>query len=107
MPADIFAQIVATLATGATGSAGHGSIGDHAVSDPKVGHTRTDRADFSGRFDADNERQFAFGERHTAPAPNVDVIKPDRLDRDLHFARGRRGGWGDLDQLDFAVGNER
>jgi len=35
------------------------------------------------------------------------VIKPDGLDRDLHFACGWRGRCGNLDQLDFAVGNER
>ncbi len=104
---DVFAQIIAALAAGLAGAVGERAIGDDAVADLVRGHVRADGCDFAGRLDADDQRQLALGERHAAPAPDVDVVEPDRLDADLHFAGARRRRRGDLDQFDLAVGNER
>ena len=49
----------------------------------------------------------AVGEGHAAPAPDVDVIEADGLDRDLYFAGARRGRRCNIAQLDLAVGDKR
>ena len=48
-----------------------------------------DRGDLAGGLDADHQRQLALGEGHAAIAPEVEMIERDRLDADLHLARGR------------------
>src|SRR6185312_1382467 len=112
---DVFAEIVAAFAAGFAGAAGEPAIGDDAIADLER-HTarrrrgrvggRPDGDDFTGRLNADNERQLALGERHAAPAPYVNVIEADGLDGDLHFA----GRWcwrgGHFDKLDLAVADE-
>ena len=104
---DIFAEIVASLAAGLAGSAGQSAISDHRVADAKAGDAGADRADFAGGFGADHQRQLALGECHAAPAPDVDVIKPDGLDADLHLARRGRGRRSHVEQLDLAIGDKR
>ena len=108
MPADVFAEIVAALAAGLAGAASQRAIGDDAVADLASGHAGADRDDLAGRLDADDERQLALGEGHAAPAPDVDMIEPDRLDARsaLRPAPGA-GGAGDIEQFDLAVGDER
>ena len=61
----------------------------------------------AGGFRARHQRQLALGEGHAAPAPDVDVVEPDRLDADLHLARGRCRGRVDVEQLELAVGDQR
>src|SRR5262249_18505617 len=70
------------------------------------GHVRTHGDDLAGGFRADDERHLAFGERHAAPAPDVDMIERDRLDADLHLAGGGRGRRGNLDAFQLAVGEK-
>ncbi len=66
-----------------------------------------DRGDFAGGLGADDQRQLALGKGHAAPAPDVDVIEPDRLDADLHLAWARRRRRRDFEQFDLAVGDKR
>ena len=90
--ADVFAEIVAALAAGLADAAGQRAV-HH---DPIAGLERRRRPAPTATISpdglgADDERQLALGERHAAPAPDIDVVEADGLDRDLHFARaGRR-----------------
>src|SRR2546425_8796941 len=103
---DVFAKIVPALAAGPAFSAGERAIHDDAVPDTKTGYAGSDGRDLARGFRADHQRQLAFGERHAAPAPHVDVIERHRADPNLHFADGRRRRRGRLPQLELAVGNE-
>jgi len=69
-------------------------------------HARSDGRDLARRFRADHQRQPAFGERHAAPAPYVDMVERHRPDANLHLAGRRRGRGRRLLQLELAVGNE-
>ena len=104
---DVFAQIIAALAAGLAVAAGERAIGHDAVADFARGDIAADRNDLARRFDADDQRQLAFGKRHAAPAPHIDVVQPDRLDAQLHFARGRRRRRRDIEQFDLAVADQR
>src|SRR6266702_1628370 len=103
---DVFAKVVPALAAGPAFSAGERAIHDDAVPDTKTGYAGSHCRDLARGFRADHQRQLAFGERHAAPAPHVDVIERHRADPNLHFAGGRRRRRGRLPQLELAVGNE-
>jgi hypothetical protein len=89
-PADVFAQIVAPLRQG-----------PHRpqVCAPKIetnwpgqaADAGADRVDAAGGFGADDQRHLALGERHAAPAPDVDVVERDLGDAHRHLTNaGRR-----------------
>src|SRR6266571_2597661 len=103
---DVFAKVVPALAAGPAFSAGERAIHDDAVPDTKTGYAGSHCRDLACGFRADHQRQLAFGERHAAPAPHVDVIERHRPDPNLHLAGGRRRRRGRLPQLELAVGNE-
>src|SRR3984885_10213560 len=105
--ADVLTQIVAAFLAGFALAAGQRAIGDDAVADLGGGHVRPHGDDFARGFDADDQRQLALGESHAAPAPHIDVVEPDRLDADLHFAWAGRGRGVDVDDLNLAVAGER
>src|SRR5277367_4535165 len=84
---DVFAEIIAALAAGFALAASQPAIGDDMVADFEIGHAVGDGVDFARGLGTNDERQLTLGECHAAPAPDVDVIKADRLDADLHFAR--------------------
>src|SRR6266581_7208950 len=69
-------------------------------------HIRANGRDLSGGFGAHDERHLALGERHAAPAPDIDMVERDRLDADLHLAGARRRRWRYLDALELAIGEE-
>ena len=104
---DVLTEIVAALAARLAGAAGQPAIGDDRIADAKAADARADGADFARGLDADDQRHLALGERHAAPAPDVEMIEPDRLDADLHFARRRGRGRRHVEQFDLAVGDER
>src|ERR1700722_8248623 len=103
---DVFAQIIAALAAGLAVAAGQRAVSDNAVADLACGDVAADGDDLARRFDADDQRQLALGKRHAAPAPDVDVVEADRLDAQLHFARGRLRRRRDIEQLDLAVADQ-
>ena len=100
---DVFAEIIAALATGFASPARQASISDDVVADREIGYIRTDGLDFAGGLGANDERQLSLGERHAAPAPDVDVIKADRLNADLYLAGCRRGRRCNVAKLELAI----
>src|ERR1700741_2835422 len=105
--ADVFAQVVASVAAGLAEAAGQRPIHHHMIAGLEGAHIRADGCDLAGGFGAHDERHLALGERHAAPAPDVDVIERDRLDADLHLAGAGRRRWGCLDTLELAISEER
>src|SRR5580692_4364877 len=104
---DVFAQIIATLAAGFAVTAGLRTVCNDAIADLVGGDVAADSNDLTSGLDADDQRQLALSESHAAPAPDVDVIKPNGLDADLHVARGRRRWGSDIEQFDLAVADQR
>src|SRR6266852_4115322 len=102
----VLAEIIAALAAGLAGAAGERAIHHHRIARHESGHAGANRGDLARRLDADHHRELALGERHAAPAPQVEVVEPDRLDAHLHLARLRRRRRRRIDKLDLAVGNE-
>ena len=79
---DVAAEIVAALAAVATCSAGVGAVDRNQLACRQAGHAGSDALDHAGGFGADDKRQVALGERHAAPAPDVDMVQRDRADPD-------------------------
>src|SRR5262249_27446259 len=47
------------------------------------------------------------GKRHAAPAPNIDVVEPDRFDTDLNFAVTGLCRRRNIAKFDFTIGDQR
>src|SRR5262249_46576269 len=71
-PGRVTKQVAAPPAAAVAGAAGDPAIGDDRIADAEAFHARANRADFPGRFHADHKRHLALGERHAAPAPDVE-----------------------------------
>ena len=106
MPGHVFAQIVAALAAGLAHAAGQRAVHDDRIARLEIRHAVADGNDFAGCFGADDERQLAFGERHAAKAPDVDMIESDRADANLHLAGRGGGGAGRVGEFKLAVSNK-
>ena len=102
----VLAEIVAPRPTGRAGIAGQRAIHHDRVARPEPAVGRPRVQDLAGSLHAHGQRQPALGEGHAAKAPQVQVIEPDRLDRDLHLAGARRRRIGNLDELERPVGDE-
>ncbi len=101
--ADMFAQIVAALATGLATAADARAIDRHQIAGQHVRYPCADRLDHAGGFRADRQRQLALGERHAAPAPDIDMVERDRLQSQRHLARRWRARLCHVAQFDLAV----
>src|SRR5262249_16001569 len=85
-PCNVFTEIIAAGAARFAGPASQRPVAHDAIAWPARGYARTNPGDLAGGFDPNNQRQRAFGKGHAAPAPDIDVIEPDRFDADLNFA---------------------
>ena len=103
---DVLAQVLAAARAEAAGAADQRGIRHHAIALRQRGDAIADRDDLARRFGADAERELAFGERHAAEAPHVDVVQPDIAHAKLHFAGCRRRRRIALHQRDLAVGEQ-
>ena len=104
---DVFAKVVAALATGLACAAGEGTIHDDAIADLEGINPRPERGDLTGRLDTDDQRKFLpAGERHPAVAPQIQVIEADRPHAHLHLAGGRWWRIRQHDEFELAVGDE-
>src|SRR5262249_11213388 len=85
--ADVFAQIVASLAAGFTGAAGQRAVHDHVIAGLQVGRIGADGRNLAGGLDADHDRHLTLRKSHAAVAPEVEVVEGDCSNPDLHLAR--------------------
>src|SRR5262245_1155240 len=104
--ADVFAQVVATVAAGFADAASQRPIHHHGLAGPEGAPIRPYSRDLAGSFGAYDERHLALGERHAAPAPDIDMVERNCPDADLHLAGARRRRRRDLDALELAIGEE-
>ncbi len=100
---NVFAKIVAAFAAGTAKPAGAGAIDGDELTGQKAGDSGADGVDLAGRFGADNQRHLALGERHAAPAPDVDVVQRHRLDAQRDLAASGRRRRRQIDDLELAV----
>jgi hypothetical protein len=99
----MFAEIVAAFAAGTAQTAGAGAVDRNQLSRDQTRNTGPTASTCAGSLCADDQRHLALGERHAAPAPDVDVVERDSLDRNGHLtdARGRRRR--QIDRLKLAI----
>jgi hypothetical protein len=71
-----------------------------------VGNARAERFDDAGGLRADDQRHLAFGERHAAPAPDVDMVEGDGLDAQRHLAGTGRFRLRDIGDFELAIVEE-
>ncbi|GAB4348345.1 MAG: hypothetical protein Kow0026_02760 [Oricola sp.] len=57
-------------------------------------------------FRTDDERHLALGERHSAPAPHIDVVERDLGDAHRDLTMAGRGRGGQVHLYKFAVFHE-
>ena len=72
----------------------------------EAGDTFSDGRNLTGGFSANHQRQLAFGKRHAAITPDIDVIERHRLDADLHLARAWRRRSRRIRNHELAIGNK-
>jgi hypothetical protein len=103
---DVFAEIVAAFAAGLAEAAGARTVDGCQLARQDTADAGTDRLDHAGGFRTDHERHLALGERHAAPAPDVDVIERDGLDAQRHLTWARCIRLRQVDDFKLAVFDE-
>jgi hypothetical protein len=91
---NVLAEIFSTFPAGAAQSANPGTIDRHKLAGKDVRNARADFFDRSRCLSSDHKRQFAFGEGHPAPSPNVNVIEGHSADTQSNLAGSRVGRLG-------------
>src|SRR5918994_692120 len=87
-------------------AAGLGAVHPPGVARLEARDAGPDRRHLARGLDTDHLRHLALGEGHTAKAPDVEIIEPNRPHPHLHLGlAGRRRGL-DLGQAKVAVAEE-
>ena len=100
---DMFAEIVTALAAGTAEAAGARAVDRDELTGQNIRHAGAHRFDDAGGFRADDERHLALGERHAAPAPDIDMVQRNRLDAQRHLAGTRGVRFRQVGDLKLAV----
>jgi hypothetical protein len=103
---NMVAKIVAAFAAGAAEPAGACAVDRNELPRQESGDARSDSLDLAGCLCADDQRQLALGERHAAPAPDVDVVERNGLDAQRDLAERGRRRWREFHGLELAVFDE-
>src|SRR5690348_3095865 len=104
---NVLTQIIAAGTACLAGPASQRPIGDDPIAGAERVDAGTDPDNLPGSLNTDDQRQRALGKGHAAPAPNVDVVQPDRFDANLNFAAAGLAWRGNLAKFDFTVADER
>ena len=102
----VLAEIVAPFPAGAAEPAGPRAVDRNQLPRHQAGTPGPIAVNLAGRLGADRQRQLALGERHAAPAPDVDMVERHGLDGKRHLAGSGGRRRGHVDRLQPAVLDE-